>query len=125
MMPLRTSLVAALAVAAALCVGAPAASASTARTSPLSSLTAFARFQARPVALSIPAGIPAGACSTPTGNEGQGRTGGTDIYSCVGAGLSFIGPSIGQISSVIGPTIMSPGFVGTVIVSGGNVAVGP
>jgi hypothetical protein len=125
MTPIRTSLVAALAVAAVLAVVAPAASASTAPTRQFSIPTAFARYQTTPVSLSIPTGIPAGSCTTPSGIEGQGRVGGNDIYSCIGAGLSFIGPSLGQISTVIGPTIISPGFAGNVIVSGGNVNVGP
>jgi hypothetical protein len=125
MTPIRTSLVAALAVAAVLGVGAPAASASTAPTRQFSIPTAFARFQTTPVALSTPIGIPAGSCTEPTGVEGQGRVGGNDIFTCMGAGLSFIGPSLGQVSTVIGPTIISPGFAGNVIVSGGNVNVGP
>jgi hypothetical protein len=42
----------------------------------------------------------------------------------VGAGLSFIGPS-SNVSTVIGPTIITAGFAGTSIVAGGNVAIGP
>jgi hypothetical protein len=125
MLPLRRSLVAAIAATAALAVGAPAAGASTAPAYHFSMPAAFAQYQARQAALSIPTGIPAGACTTITGNEGQGRTGGNDNQVCLGAGLSFIGPSTGQIATVIGPTIISPAFVGNVIVSAGNVAVGP
>jgi hypothetical protein len=40
-------------------------------------------------------------------------------------GLTFIGPSVGQVATVIGPTIMTPGFVGTIVQANGNVAVGP
>jgi hypothetical protein len=43
---------------------------------------------------------------------------------CLGAGLSFVGPSIGQIATVIGPTIIGPAVVGTSIQSAGNAAVG-
>jgi hypothetical protein len=125
MMRLRKSLIVALAATAALAVATPAAHASTLPAYHFTMPT-FAGLQTAPVALSTPVGLPAGgACTTPTGVEGQGRTGGTDIYSCMGAGLSFVGPSIGLISTVIGPTIISPGFAGSVIVSGGNVNVGP
>jgi hypothetical protein len=126
MMRLRKPLIVALGATAALAVAAPAAHASTLPAYHFSMPTAFAGFKGTPVALSTPVGLPAGgACTTPTGVEGQGRTGGNDIYSCMGAGLSFVGPSIGLISTVIGPTIISPGFAGSVIVSGGNVNVGP
>jgi hypothetical protein len=44
---------------------------------------------------------------------------------CAG-GLSFVGPTIGQIDSVIGPTIISPAVVGNSIsVSSGSNIVGP
>jgi hypothetical protein len=41
---------------------------------------------------------------------------------CAG-GLSFVGPTIGQIASVIGPTIISPAVVGTslIVASGSNI----
>jgi hypothetical protein len=42
-----------------------------------------------------------------------------------GAGLVFIGPSVGRIASVVGPTIISPGFVGAVGVGAGSVFIGP
>jgi hypothetical protein len=120
MMPLRTPLPAALAATAALAVGAPAAGASTTPIDLFSMPTAFAGFQGTPIgALSIPAG----ACGT-SSIQGQGRTGGLETKACVGAGLSFIGPST-SISTVIGPTIITPAFVGTSIVAGGNVAIGP
>jgi hypothetical protein len=104
-MLLRTPLLAALAVSAVLGVGAPAAGAI-----PLGTAGA------------IPLAVP--ACVTAT-TEGQGRVGGVANQSCVGAGgLSFIGPS-SAISTVIGPTIITPAFTGVVVVSGGNVAIGP
>jgi hypothetical protein len=103
-MPIRRALSTALVVTAALAVGAPTAG-----------------------AISLPvAGSPvaAGPCATTT-QDGQGRTGGTATQVCSGGGLTFIGPSVGQIATVIGPTILGPGFVANSIVSAGNVAVGP
>jgi hypothetical protein len=120
MMPLRTPLIAALAATAALAVGAPAAGAITSPIGPFSIPTAFAGFGGTPIGA---VSIPAGACGT-SSVEGQGRTGGTATQACVGAGLSFVGPST-SISSVVGPTIITPAFVGTSIVAGGNVAIGP
>lgn len=121
MFKIRGAYVAMVGACAALAVGAPGASAST---------------------LPLPTGVGglgglvnlgpgnnpavAGACGTPTGAEGQGGTGGTSAQACLGAGLSFIGPQIGQIASVIGPTIISPGFVGNnIVVSAGDGAAGP
>jgi hypothetical protein len=52
-----------------------------------------------------------------------GNNGSTSSQSC-GALLSFVGPQIGQIASVIGPTLIgSPGAV--VVVSAGPVTVMP
>jgi hypothetical protein len=127
MMRLRKPLIVALAATAALAFAVPAAHASTVPAYHFSMPNSFAGFKGNPVALSTPiGGVPTGGdCSNPAGVEGQGRTGGNDIYACIGAGLSFVGPSIGLISTVMGPTIISPGFAGSVIVSGGNVNVGP
>jgi hypothetical protein len=41
---------------------------------------------------------------------------------CQGAGLSFIGPAIGQVATVIGPTIIGPVANVNVAVSAGAVA---
>jgi hypothetical protein len=123
MMLLRMPLVAVLAATAVLAVGAPAAGASTSSTD-FSIPTVFPGFQGTPIGgLSIPVSLPVGACGTST-VEFQGRTGGSTTQACVGAGLSFVGPS-SSVSSVVGPTIITPAFVGTSIVSGGNVAIGP
>jgi hypothetical protein len=103
-MLLRRPLLTALAVSAVLGVGAPAAG-------------------ALPVGIPAGIGIPAGGCVTST-IDGQGRTAGIANQACVGAGLSFIGPST-ALSTVIGPTIITPAFTGVSIVSGGNVAIGP
>jgi hypothetical protein len=52
-----------------------------------------------------------------------GNNGSTSSQSC-GALLSFVGPQIGQIATVIGPTLIgSPGAV--VVVSAGPVTVMP
>ena len=64
----------------------------------------------------------AGPCAT-TSQEGQGPTGGTASQVC-GSTLTFIGPSIGQIASVIGPTIIGPAAIGNVVVSGGTGTAG-
>ncbi|MEA2293292.1 MAG: hypothetical protein QOE86_931 [Solirubrobacteraceae bacterium] len=113
MTPLRRPLTALLAATAALAAGAPAASASAA--------PAFAGFQTMPIgAGSFPGSFPAGACSSSSA-DGQGPTGGVEIHAC---GLTFIGP-ITQVTTVMGPTIIAASFVGSSIVSGGNVAVGP
>jgi hypothetical protein len=61
-----------------------------------------------------------GVCGSSSGAEGQGGTAGTNAYTCVGAGLVFVGPAIGQIASVIGPTIIGPGYVGAINVSAGD-----
>jgi hypothetical protein len=121
---LRTPLVAVLAATAVLAVGAPVAGAATASSYPFSIPTAFAGFGGTPIGgLPISGLLPTGACGTTT-IEGQGRTGGSTDQVCLGAGLSFIGPS-SSVSTVIGPTIITPAFVGTSIVSGGNVAIAP
>jgi hypothetical protein len=54
--------------------------------------------------------------------SGPGRHGrDNESQHCLGAGLSFTGPAIGQIASVIGPTIISPTVVGaSIVVSAGN-----
>jgi hypothetical protein len=126
MMPLRTPLIAALAATAALAVGAPAAGASAVPIPTALAGFPFAGFPATPIAgLSTLGTSAAGPCGAAVANEGQARTGGTSTQACVGAGLSFIGPQIGQVATVIGPTIITPAFVGVSIVSGGNVAIGP
>jgi hypothetical protein len=49
-----------------------------------------------------------------------GGTGSTEQIAC-GTVLAFIGPAIGQISSVVGPTIIGSTVMGPVIVSSGAV----
>jgi hypothetical protein len=111
----RTPLAAGLAIAA-LAVGAPTAGAVTWPT--VAGPPSFS-----PTGLSLPANA-AGPCGT-ISNEGVGRASGNEASVCQGAGLAFIGPSVGQVATIMGPTIISPGFVGTVIQGTGNVTVGP
>jgi hypothetical protein len=122
-MPIQRALLAVLAVTAALVIGAPAAGASTL---PAWSVPTWLQgglgTGALPAVGSADVGSPCGSATT----EGQGRTGGNDYQVCTGAGLTFIGPAVGQVATVIGPTIISPSVViGASAVSAGNVAIGP
>jgi hypothetical protein len=108
----RTPLAVALALAV-LAVGAPAAGAAT-----------WPGFPAAPSIVPGAAGLPGnavGPCGTVS--EQSQPASGNAAAVCQGAGLAFIGPSVGQIATVIGPTIISPGFVGTVITTAGSVAI--
>jgi hypothetical protein len=64
-----------------------------------------------------------GPCSRPTA-QGQGGTGTAGQQVCQLDGLSFIGPAIGQVATVIGPTIIGPVANVNVAVSAGAVGVG-
>jgi hypothetical protein len=66
-----------------------------------------------------------GPCPSAFGPNGQGPVGGTLATVCTGAGLTFIAPAIGQVASVIGPTIIGPAVIGNVVVSAGNGSAGP
>jgi hypothetical protein len=66
----------------------------------------------------------AGRCRTTTGEDGQGASAGTAAQVCTGAGLTLIGPAIGQIATVIGPTIIGPAVVSNVVVSSGDGSAG-
>jgi hypothetical protein len=118
MLRTRRALASVLAVAAVLGAGAPAATAIT------------------PIFGGIPfGGVPgdflggatalSGACGTSAGQLDQGGTAGTITSVCAGTGLTFIGPQIGQIASVIGPTVISPAVVGnSIVVAAGNAKAG-
>jgi hypothetical protein len=110
----RRSVLAALAIIAALALGAPVASAEAVPGGLLPG----------GVGSSAGGGAVSGPCAESTAGQGQGRVGAATQLSCTAGGLVFNGPQIGQISSVIGPTIISPGFVGTVVVTSGDAAVG-
>jgi hypothetical protein len=56
--------------------------------------------------------------------EGQGATGGTTNHICQGSGLVFVGPALGQVAAVIGPTVIGPAVIGTTVVSAGDAAAG-
>ena len=65
-------------------------------------------------------GLGASPCGTGVAG-GMGSPSGPSV--CAG-GLTFVGPTTGQIASVVGPTIISPAVVGNTIIvsSGSNVA---
>jgi hypothetical protein len=85
---------------------------------------------AAPVANALPfpvaggGGAALGPCGNLSGAPDSGL-GGVQNENCVGSALIFNGPAIGRIGTVIGPTIISPGFVGIVAVSQGSIFVGP
>ncbi|MEA2381512.1 MAG: hypothetical protein QOH72_1483 [Solirubrobacteraceae bacterium] len=113
-MPTRRSPLAAALAVAVLAVTAPAAGAET-----------WPSFAAAPSIVPGAATLPGnavGPCGT-VSEEGQGRASGNEASVWQGAGLAFIGPSVGQIATVIGPAIISPGYVGTVITTAGSVGV--
>jgi hypothetical protein len=95
---------AALAVIAVFAVGAPTAGA-----------------QPFPVGVGGAAVAP---CGYSTGGPDAGLAGVSNT-NCTGGGLVFNGPAVGRIATVIGPTIMSPGFVGLVAGSAGSNFIGP
>jgi hypothetical protein len=67
------------------------------------------------------ANAPAG-CTGANAPSGVGDAGATENQIC-GAALVFVGPSIGQVSSVMGPTIIGSTVLAPVTVSSGPVAV--
>jgi hypothetical protein len=119
-MRIRKASLAALTATAALAVGTPAAGAFT-----FPAAGTWAAGSTLPGAGN--SALASGLCGgTSTAGQGQGGTGGTTSQQCLGAGLSFTGPAIGQIATVIGPTIISPAVVGTsIVVSAGNGVAGP
>jgi hypothetical protein len=113
----RKSVLAAIAVAGAL-IGLPQA----AGAQPLPAFSGWTS-PLGGVAVGVPStGLAASPCGTGVAG-GQGSPAAPAV--CAG-GLSFVGPTIGQIDSVIGPTIISPAVVGNSIsVSSGSNIVGP
>ena len=75
----------------------------------------------------IGVGVPsAGLGGSPCGSGVAGGQGAPSSPSVCAGGLVFVGPTTGQIASVIGPTIISPAVVGsTVIVASGSNVVTP
>jgi DNA polymerase III subunit gamma/tau len=121
MMSIPRTLAAAIAATAALGLGAATASAGT--------VPAFGGPGLGGVGLGGPSAAGSqgalGPCATAFGPNGQGPSAGTFSIICNGGGLSFIGPAVGQVASVIGPTIIGPAVIGNVVVSAGNGAAGP
>jgi hypothetical protein len=107
----RTRALAAAATTAAVALSVPAGSASA---------------DVPPIAFPGPLG---GTCPWSVAPSGLGDQGATQNLVC-GAALVFIGPDIGQISSVVGPTIIgsvvnAPVTVSAGAVGGGAVGLGP
>jgi hypothetical protein len=101
MRSIRPRLVAIAATAGALAVAAPVSAAS-AQITPIGF----------PTAGGIGLGPSQGCADVPiVGSAGQiGATGGATLQQACGAVLAFNGPSIGNVSSVIGPTIVGGPF---------------
>jgi hypothetical protein len=70
---------------------------------------------------SVQAGVSVSGCSS-NGTSVGGTTGGTTATAC-GALISSVGPAIGQISTVVAPTITGSTVVGPVTASSGNAVV--
>jgi hypothetical protein len=132
MIPLRRAVVSALAVSAALSVGAPAATASPLNmpnfTFPTASFPIPAGGFSFPAVAAGPGGTASGdggVCGSSSASQGNGSVAGATAQVCPGpGGLSYIGPAIGQISSIVGPTIIGPSVGVSVIQSAGNVGGG-
>ena len=130
MMLVRRILPAALAVGAMLGATAPAASAGIPST-PAFKLPAGAllspTYASNFPALDLSAGAVGsgsggicGSSSATQGGIGASTAGGTTAQVCLGPGaLSFVGPAIGQVSSIVGPTIIGPAANINVVQSAG------
>jgi hypothetical protein len=91
------------------------------RRSPLvAALSATAALAAAPSADARP--LLSGAAATPCmifiGGAPPGSVG-TATQQC--GALNFVGPAIGQVASVVGPTVISPAVTGAVLLTGNNV----
>jgi hypothetical protein len=64
-----------------------------------------------------------GSCATATALGVAAQPGGNQTLVCVGAGPVFVGPSVGQIATVMGPIIIGPTFIGALGVSAGSVLI--
>jgi hypothetical protein len=115
----RQLVAAAVAVLAALAVAAPVAGASAATTA----LPAAGGLAAggSPGVGAVPFG--AGNCGTATSLGVAAQGGGNQTLVCVGAGPVFVGPSVGQIATVMGPIIIGPAVVGATGVAAGSVLI--
>ena len=118
MKSLRRRLVAAVATAGALAVAAPVSAAS-------AQITRVGL----PTAGGMGLGPSQGCADVPiVGSAGQiGASGGATLQQACGAVLAFNGPSIGNVSSVIGPTVIGGTVLAPVTASTGGptIASGP
>ncbi|HEY6758165.1 MAG TPA: hypothetical protein VI318_01700 [Baekduia sp.] len=75
----------------------------------------------------IGVGVPsAGLGASPCGTAVAGGQGSPAAPAVCTSGLSFVGPTIGQIAVVMGPTIISPAVINpTIIVASGSNVVAP
>jgi hypothetical protein len=114
MMPTGKRLAVVLGVAGVLAIGGSAIGAGAA---------AAASLPVRPDLLAFD-GLSGGpeACSSRSAEQ-QGATAGTETKVCQGGGLVFVGPAVGQVATVIGPTVIGPAQV-SAVVSAGNVGAG-
>ena len=124
----RRILPAALAVGAVLGATAPAASASTLPTPTFgwpALTTASYPWSVPPLdgnagAVGSGSGGICGSSTATQGGIGASTAGGTTAQVCLGPGaLSFVGPAIGEISSIVGPTIIGPASNINVVQSAG------
>ena len=72
------------------------------------------------VAPATPVGAPCTTTVVPIG-QGVGNPGTAPQQVCQGAGLTYIGPTIGQVGTIIGPTTIGPAVIGVSAVAAGNV----
>jgi hypothetical protein len=116
-MPIRSALLASLAVTVGLAGGAPAAHAAPFPAFPVSAFPIFPTGGGEAVA---------SPCTRPSGPSGQGTGNVGEVHNqvCEAGGLTFVGPAIGQIATVIGPTIIGPAVIGNSVVSAGDVSAG-
>ena len=130
MILVRRILPVALAVGALLGVTTPAASASISPTPafalPTGALaspaypSSFAAFDWSAGAVGSGSGGICGSSTATQGGIGASTAGGTTAQVCLGPGaLSFVGPAIGEVSSIVGPTIIGPASNINVIQSAG------
>ena len=122
-MSFRRLLVSALMVTAVLGGSAPAASASTA---PAPHFAGFFPVGGGAAGLGGTASGDGGICGASAASQGNGASvAGTSAQVCVApGGGSYVAPSIGQISSIVGPTTTGSAVGVTVIQSAGGVGGG-
>jgi hypothetical protein len=121
-------LTAAVAAIGVLAVGAPAAGATVglpaqAGLGQISGLGGYSGLWPSGGSTAGVAPVGTGPCAS-VSTERQGPTGENPVQICVGSGLVFVAPAVGQIASVIGPTIIGPAVIGTLVNSAGSAGLG-